>query len=401
MGTISDTMNILSLIDRDVALFHDETRVYKDQMKAHISPCAFLVIGGAGSIGQAVVKELFKRNPKVLHVIDINENNLVELVRDIRSSLGYIDGDFRTFVIDYGSDIFSQFWKQTNYDYVFNLSALKHVRSEKDMFSLYRMFDVNVFHNHRILTEFDVAHVKKMFCVSTDKAANPANVMGASKRLLELLLQSYSDTVPYSSARFANVAFSDGSLLHGFEQRMKKRQPISAPSDVKRYFFTPEEAGLLCVFSALFGENRDIYFPKLDETKNLITFKDIAVRYITAQGYDAYECASEEEARAQSSELIGQRKWPCFFFTSDTTGEKPYEEFFTPGETVDMTTYHDIGVVKNKQPENSHDIQRFIYELKKRRDTMDVDKNELVSLLQQVIPEFEHEEKGKNLDQRM
>lgn len=394
-------MDTLALIGREEALLDRELSKFGQRVHSVIHGGAFLVIGGAGSIGQAVVKELFKRNPKILHVIDINENNLVELVRDIRSSLGYIDGDFRTFVIDYGSDVFAQFWTQTKYDYVFNLSALKHVRSEKDMYSLYRMFDVNVLYNHRIVSEFETTHLKKLFCVSTDKAANPANVMGASKRLLELLLQSYSDTVAYSSARFANVAFSDGSLLHGFEQRMKKHQPISAPADVKRYFFTPEEAGLLCVFSALLGDNRDIYFPKLDETKDLITFKDIAIRYINAQGYDVYECVSEEEARARSIELIAQRKWPCYFFTSDTTGEKPYEEFFTPGETVDMITYHDIGVVKNQRPENSEAIQRFIFDLKKRRDAMDLDKSELVLLLQQLMPEFEHEEKGKNLDQRM
>lgn len=394
-------MYLLDVIGRANQLFTKDDRSSLDKGIKFDLYSNILVIGGAGSIGQAVVKELFKRNPKVLHVIDINENNLVELVRDIRSSLGYIDGDFRTFVIDYGSDIFAQFWKQTKYDYVFNLSALKHVRSEKDIYSLYRMFDVNVLYNHRIVSDFETKHLKKLFCVSTDKAANPANVMGASKRLLELLLQSYSDIVPYSSARFANVAFSDGSLLHGFEQRMKKQHPIAAPSDVKRYFFTPEEAGLLCVFSALLGDNRDIYFPKLDETKDLITFKDIAIRYINAHGYDVYECASEEEARARSVELITQRKWPCYFFTSDTTGEKPYEEFFTPGEIIDMTTYHDIGVVKNQRPENSEAIQRFIFDLKKRRDAMNLDKSELVSLLQQLMPEFEHEEKGKNLDQRM
>jgi len=393
-------LNIFNIISRSNGLFKDDMSILVKYSKL-LANSNILVIGGAGSIGQAVVKELFKRNPKVLHVVDINENNLVELVRDLRSSLGYINGDFRTYVIDYGSDIFAQFWKKMNYDYVFNLSALKHVRSEKDMFSLYRMLDVNVFHNHRILTEFETGHMKKMFCVSTDKAANPANIMGATKRLLELLLQSYSDAVPYSSARFANVAFSDGSLLHGFEQRMKKHQPIAAPSDVKRYFFTPEEAGLLCVFSALLGENRDIYFPKLDESKDLLTFREIAVRYIHAMGYEPYECSTEDEARGKAHELIAQKKWPCYFFTSDTTGEKPYEEFFTPQETVDMATYHDIGVVKNERPTNSKDIQTFIADLKQRRNALDLEKSELVSLLQQVIPEFEHEEKDKNLDQKM
>ena len=274
-------MNMLTLIGRDSELFEDDIKTYEKELSEKVSSSSFLVIGGAGSIGQAVTKEIFKRNPKKLHVVDISENNMVELVRDIRSSLGYIDGEFATFALDIGSIQYDAFIKNDGkYDYVLNLSALKHVRSEKDPFTLMRLIEVNIENTDKTVLQSIENGVKKYFCVSTDKAANPVNMMGASKRIMEMFLMRRSLQIPISTARFANVAFSDGSLLHGFNQRIQKRQPISAPSDVRRYFVTPKESGELCLMSCLLGENRDIFFPKLSDKLHLITFADIAVKYL-------------------------------------------------------------------------------------------------------------------------
>ena len=260
-------MNILQLIGREEELFKDDIQHYKDELTDIVSHSSFLVIGAAGSIGQAVTKEIFRRNPKKLHAVDISENNLVELVRDIRSSLGYIDGEFRTFALDIGSLEYDAFIKSDGkYDYLLNLSALKHVRSEEDPFTLMRMIEVNIENTEKTIQQSIDNKTKKYFCVSTDKAANPVNMMGASKRIMEMFLMEKSLQIPISTARFANVAFSDGSLLHGFNQRIQKRQPISAPNDVKRYFVTPKESGELCLMSSLLGENRDIFFPKLSKS---------------------------------------------------------------------------------------------------------------------------------------
>ena len=275
-------MNVLELIGRQEALFTADIAEHEAELSRIVAESRFLVIGGAGSIGQAVTREIFKRKPKVLHVVDISENNMVELVRDVRSTLGYIEGDFSTFAIDCGSRQYDALIKWSGgYDYVLNLSALKHVRSEKDPFTLMRMVDVNVLNTISTIESAKAFCAKKYFCVSTDKAANPVNMMGASKRIMEMFLMRASESLPISTARFANVAFSDGSLLHGFNQRFAKRQPISAPKDVRRYFVTPQESGELCLMSCLLGENRDIFFPKLSEKLHLITFADIAVRYLS------------------------------------------------------------------------------------------------------------------------
>src|SRR5574344_1765502 len=279
----------LNLIGRNKELFKEDIQTYEKELSKIVSNSTFLVIGGAGSIGQAVTKEIFKRNPKKLHVVDISENNMVELVRDIRSSFRYIDGDFQTFALDIGSLEYDAFWNADGeYDYVLNISALKHVRSEKDAYTMMRMIDVNIFNTEKTIRQSIEKGVKKYFCVSTDKAANPANMMGASKRIMEMFLMKYSEQITISTARFANVAFSDGSLLHGFNQRIQKRQPIVAPNDVKRYFVIPTESGELCLMSTIFGENRDIFFPKLSESLHLITFSDIAIRYLKSIGYEPY-----------------------------------------------------------------------------------------------------------------
>jgi FlaA1/EpsC-like NDP-sugar epimerase len=360
------------------------------------------VIGGAGSIGQAVTKEIFKRNPRKLHVVDISENNMVELVRDIRSSFGYIDGEFATFALDIGSVEYDAFIKYDGkYDYVLNLSALKHVRSEKDPFTLMRMIDVNIFNTEKTVIQSIKNGAKKYFCVSTDKAANPVNMMGASKRIMEMFLMRRSLEMPISTARFANVAFSDGSLLHGFNQRIQKMQPIVAPKDIKRYFVTPQESGELCLMSCIFGENRDIFFPKLSESLHLITFAEIAVKYLENLGYEPYMCTTEDEARELAKTLPVQGKWPCLFTVSDTTGEKDFEEFFTDKETLDMERFQNIGVIKNEPIFDNAKLNNFTHKIEMMKAAKEWSKEQIVGLFCEMIPEFNHKETGKYLDGKM
>ena len=355
-------MDVLKLIDRVEELFSEDIREREAQVAEIVRKSTFMVIGGAGSIGQATVKEIFRRKPKVLHVVDLSENNLAELVRDIRSSFGYIPGDFKTVAIDCGSMEFEVFMNSAKYDYILNLSALKHVRSERDPFTLMRMIDVNILNTEKILELAIQTGVRKFFCVSTDKASNPVNMMGASKRIMELILMDKSPRINISTARFANVAFSDGSLLHGFNQRVQKVQPLSAPSDVARYFLTQKEAGELCLLSCLFGQNRDIFFPKLSPRLHLITFSDIAVRYLQMIGFVPHICNSEDEARSRADELVARKEWPCYFFRSDTTGEKDFEEFFTANEVLDMEQFKSIGVIKNEALSDRIGIRRFSVE---------------------------------------
>ena len=399
---MSDESGVLDLIGRKSTLFGDDVDVLSDDLSSLVKNSRFLVIGGAGSIGQAVTKEIFKRSPKVLHVVDISENNMVELVRDIRSTLGYIDGEFRTFAVDCGSSEFEALISSEGpYDYVFNLSALKHVRSEKDPYTLMRMLSVNIFNT---IKTFGLARdngAKKYFCVSTDKAANPVNMMGASKRIMEMFLMRESETMPISMARFANVAFSDGSLLHGFNQRFAKRQPFSAPNDVRRYFVTPQESGELCLMSGLLGENREILFPKLSEHLHLITFSDIAERYLRQMGYEPFRCASEEEARDRAAELIAKKQWPCYFFSSDTTGEKDFEEFFTDKEDLDMSRFDGVGAIKNQPIYDSQKLDDFSSGVQALREKGSWDKQAILDLFFDLLPEFAHKETGKYLDQRM
>jgi FlaA1/EpsC-like NDP-sugar epimerase len=393
----------LALVGREKKLFTEDISSRHQELVNKVESSSFLVIGGAGTIGQAVTKEIFKRNPKVLHVVDISENNLVELVRDIRSSFGYIKGDFQALPLDCGSIEFDAFINTSGfkYDYILNLSALKHVRSEKDPYSLMRMIHVNILNTEKTIRQAAAMGSKKYFCVSTDKAANPVNMMGASKRIMELFLMRSSKQVSISTARFANVAFSDGSLLHGFNQRIIKEQPIAAPNDVKRYFITFQESGELCLLSTLLGESRDIFFPKLSEELNLITFSDIAIRFLENIGYEAVPCASEEEARNRVSELKQRKKWPCYFFKSDTTGEKDFEEFFTNKEILDLTAFRDVGIIKNQPSFSNEKLNHFESEITRLKNNGSWTKENLVDLFRDLLPEFEHEEKGKYLDNKM
>ena len=394
--------SLLELIGRKNELFSKDIKKHKEELLQKVSSSSFLVIGGAGSIGQAVVKEIFKRKPLKLHVIDISENNLTELVRDIRSSFGYIEGEFKTFALDIGSIEYDAFIKSDGkYDYVLNLSALKHVRSEEDPFTLMRMIDINIFNTDKTIKQSIENGTKKYFCVSTDKAANPINMMGASKRIMEMFLMRRSLDINISTARFANVAFSDGSLLHGFNQRIEKMQPIAAPSDIKRYFVTPQESGELCLMSCIFGENRDIFFPKLSESLHLISFADIAIKYLNNKGFEPYLCETEDEARELIKTLPEQGKWPCLFTKSDTTGEKDFEEFYTDKEVLDMDRFENLGVIKNEPEYDENQLNNFESTISQLKSSMDWDKKSIVNEFFKMIPKFGYHDNGKYLDGKM
>lgn len=396
-------MNILDLIGRSKPLFKPDIEQFENELDKAISKSSFLILGGAGSIGQAVVREIFKRNPKIIHVVDLSENNLTELVRDLRSSIGYITGDFKTFALDVGSDVFEVFMSDgKGYDYVLNFTAIKHVRSEKDPYTLLRMIETNIFNTDKTISLAIENNCKKYFCVSTDKAANPVNLMGGTKRIMEKVLMNRSQEIPISTARFANVAFSDGSLLHGFNQRILKKQPIVAPKDVRRYFVTPEESGQLCMFAAIFGENRDIYFPKLSEHLHLMTFSDIAISFLENLNYTPYICKTEDEARYRTDELINNKQWPCLFIESDTTGEKGFEEFYTKDEEIEMNRYGGIGIIKNK---NSNvdliDLNRLRNEFANWIKEGELSKENIANELMYYLPEIAYEDLGKYLDDKM
>jgi FlaA1/EpsC-like NDP-sugar epimerase len=396
-------MNVMQIVGRTRPLFDTDVAARETELREHITGSRILVIGGAGTIGQAVVRELFKRDPRALHVVDISENNLVEVVRDIRSTLGYGSGDFQTVPVDAGSRYFDAFVEsQASYDYICNLSALKHVRSEKDPYTLMRMLEVNVFNTVKTARMAAQQGAKKYFAVSTDKAANPVNLMGGSKRIMEKFLHRESANVDVSMARFANVAFSDGSLLHGFTQRIMKHQPISAPNDVKRYFVTPKESGELCMMSAIFGENLDIFFPDQAGELELTRFSDIAIRFLEQAGYEAVQCETEDEARERVLELIPRKKWPVYFFGSDTTGEKAFEEFFMGNETLDLDIFNGIGVIKNQPSFDEALLDQFDSEITAIRSSKGPwDKAQIVESYLKILPELSHEEKGKYLDSRM
>lgn len=392
----------LQVIGRSEPLLIKDVKRHERFINESIKGARILVVGAAGTIGLATTLELFERDPRALHVVDLSENNLVELVRQIRSSRGYGSGDFKTFALDITSPEFDAMCEHHGpYDYVFNLAALKHVRSESDPFTLMRMINVNIFGAVRVAKIAQRVGAKKYFCVSTDKATNPVNMMGASKRVMELFIGRESSDVAISMARFANVAFSDGSLLHGFSQRLKARQPLSAPRDVERYFITSQESGNLCLLSGVLGENKDIFFPKLSEKLVLTKFSDIALRFIQQNGYEPYLCESEDEARREAENIISAGKWPCLFFDSDTTGEKGFEEFFTDSEQVDTLSYRDLGVIKSALDFNSMDLDRFQNEIESMVSSGGWSKDSLVDLFQSVLPNFRHDEKGRYLDQKM
>ena len=394
--------DVLALLERRQRLFAEDLESIEGELSERVAGASFLVLGGAGSIGQAVVKQLFQRQPARLHVVDVSENNLAELVRDIRSSAGYIEGDFQTLPLDIGEPEFDAFLGASGgYDYVLNLSALKHVRSEKDPFTLMRMLKVNVLNTERTLRWAAATGARRYFAVSSDKAANPANAMGASKRVMELCLIRGSDDVEVSSARFANVAFSDGSLLHAFTRRLAKRQPLSAPEDVRRYFITADESAVLCLMSCLAGGNREAFFPRVRSDFRAMDFRGIAERFLAANGYRAHPCESEEEARGRVEELAARGRWPCWFFTSDTTGEKAIEEFQMAGEEVELDRYREIGVIRWARLEDDAALAAFLRSVGEARAAGRWSREELIAGLRDLLPEFAHQETGRFLDARM
>ena len=395
-------MDILKIIGRNRALFSEDILNHEREIQEMVNSSRFLIVGGAGSVGLMIAKEIFSRNPQKLHVVDSSENSIVELVRDIRCSMGYIDGDFKAFALDSGSDEYDAFIENDGkYDYVINLAALKHVRSEKDPFTAMRMLCLNALNTEKTLKQSIEKGTKKYFCASTDKANAPANIYGASKLIMEMFLVKNSRYIDISNARFANVAFSNGSLLDCFNHRIQKLQPIAAPEDVKRYFITPKECAELSLMSILFGENLDIFFPRLRENLEPVTFTDILVRYLAELGYEPYLCQTEEEARNLVHILIPKGKWPCLFTRTDTTGEKIIEEFHAENQAVNLKRFKNIGIIKNEsayEPEKIEFFEKRITEMKQSKKWNRID---LIDLISEIVPDFAHLEKNKFLDDKM
>jgi len=394
-------IDIFKIINRKDKLFENDILEKSKELLEIISQSSFLVIGAGGSIGQAVTKEIALRNPRLLYCIDVSENSLVELVRDIRSS-NYECKNLKTFNVDIGSKLFIDFFNLSpTFDYVLNLSALKHVRSEKDAFSLLRMIHTNIFYT-RDSVELSINNdAKKYFCVSTDKAANPVNFMGASKRIMELYLSNYKNKINISSARFANVAFSNGSLLEGFQYRIQKNQPIAAPTDISRYFVSSKEAGELCLMSAIFGMSEEIFFPKLSKDKDMISMSDIAIRYLDFIGFKPHLCKSEDEARnIDINGLKSKSLWPCFFTESSTSGEKKFEEFFRDTEEINLNRFRDIGIIKNHKTAQIKQLNEFESFIKKLSPSK-LNKKDLEYEFQALLSNFSHFETDLNLDDKM
>ena len=398
-------MNLLPLIGRTKRLLVQDFENYGKELDEIVSQSKFLVIGGAGSIGQEVVKQIFKRNPRLLHVVDISENNLTEVIRDVRSSYGYTDGETEFLPLDYTTKEFDVFWQdKADYDYVLNLSALKHVRSDQFVYTLMRMINVNVIGTDHSMKLAQEHGVKKYFAVSSDKAKNPANLMGATKCIMEDILFTNPYGATCSTARFANVAFSDGSLLHGFRQRLMKGQPIAAPADIARYFVIPEEAGELCLMSAIFGKHKDIFFPKENDNELKLThFPEIATAFLETQGYEAVSVDSEDEARERVNELSLKKKWPCYFFKSDTSGEKPFEEFFASDDIVDWDRFADMGIVKWQiGADNVFDrAQTFLSEYHVLRANENWKREDVVNMIKKACPTLSYLDTGKFLSGKM
>jgi len=392
----------LDLLEREAFIFETDFKRFFSQMQKEAVESSFLVVGGAGTIGSAVVRLLVSLGAKKIQIVDISENNLVELVRDIRSSKDLVTTELETFALDCGSQEFLKFFNdQESIDYVLNFSALKHVRSEKDVYTLKRLIDVNVINSLNLLKLAEKKECKKYFCVSTDKAVNPVNMMGASKLLMEKFIFAEKVKVAVSTARFANVTFSDGSLLFGFEHRLNKKQPLAIPNDIRRYFVTPEEAGQLCVLACLVTKDKEILFPKVGERFLDISLEDIASRYLMLKGFSPMPFESESQARLMVKSAIEQGKWPCFYFESDTTGEKQFEEFYSDDESLNLDVFSDIGIVQNAVNGNFLPYADFlaIYDSFKLNDSWQ--KSELIKLFTTILPNFIHEEKHNNLDQRM
>ena len=392
-----------NITSRPQSMFAADIEANKEKLKEEIEGKSVLVIGGAGTIGSSYIRALLPFIPSKLIVVDISENGLTELTRDLRSTYGmYVPEEYRTYPLNFADPIFEKIFRaEGGFDIVANFSAHKHVRSEKDVYSVQALLENNVLKARGLLdllTEFPPRH---FFCVSTDKAANPVNIMGASKKIMEDMIMAYSTRFKISTARFANVAFSNGSLLAGFIERLMKRQPLSAPNDVKRYFVSPDESGQICMLACILGSSREIFFPKLGE-EQMMTFSSIADHFLHSMGYEVKHCFSEEEARRFAAEMpVDSKEYPVYYFSSDTTGEKSFEEFYVPGEQVNMNRFKTLGVIEEVQARSLTEINSFFDQLKTILSNPNTQKEDIVKTIKEFIPNFEHIEKGKNLDQKM
>jgi FlaA1/EpsC-like NDP-sugar epimerase len=391
-------------------MFSADIETYKETLSYEIKGKKVCVIGGAGSIGSSFIKAILRFEPKSVVVVDLNENGLAELVRDVRSTDGlFVPDEFRCYTLNFADPIFERiFREEKGFDIVANFSAHKHVRSEKDRYSVQALIENNDIKAKKLMDLLTVYPPKHFFCVSTDKAANPVNIMGASKRIMEDLVMAYNKYFKVTTARFANVAFSNGSLPDGWLHRIQKQQPLAAPSDVKRYFVSPEESGQICMLACILGKPGEVFFPKLGEDQ-MLTFSSICDDFIKAQGFEKDPCASDEEAKKKAAALDSSfftlhsslPKYPVVFFKSDTTGEKAYEEFYVPGEKIDMQRFQSLGVVEQTTRHNMDEVNTFFDKLEAIFHKDDFTKAQVVEAIKEFIPNFEHEEKGKNLDQKM
>jgi FlaA1/EpsC-like NDP-sugar epimerase len=389
---------------REESLLKPDLDKFQIELQKRTNGRKVLVIGGAGTIGSSYIKAILKYNISLLVVVDINENGLTELVRDLRSSKDYnIPGDFITYPINFSDRVFEKMFRSlAPFDIVANFAAHKHVRSEKDIFSIEAMIENNVLRARGLLDLLLDFRPEHFFCVSTDKAANPVNIMGASKKLMEEIIMAYSGKLPITTARFANVAFSNGSLPQGFIERLNKQQPWSCPLDIRRFFVSPQESGELCLIASVLGESGDIIFPKLIEERDMITFDAIAIDLLKYLGMEAEICKTEEEAKTKALLLnLNSPKYPVYFFNTDTSGEKPYEEFFTEEEVIDKSRFINLGVIKKSTRRNFNEIDEIFAKLHQIFSSNDKTKANIVDILQTFIPDFKHIEKGKGLDSRM
>lgn len=388
---------------RPYSMFYSDIEANRDALTQKIEGKSVLVIGGAGSIGSSFIKAILQFKPTTLVVVDTNENALAELTRDLRSTNGmYVPDDYITYPMDFASPVFEKMFRsRAGFDIVGNFSAHKHVRSEKDIYSVEALLQNNVLHAKLLLDLLSEFPPEEYFCVSTDKAANPVNIMGASKRIMEDVIFSYSDKFPIKTARFANVAFSNGSLPASFLARIQKLQPLSAPSDVRRYFVSPEESGQICLLACILGENRAIFFPKLHEAQ-MMTFDAIGTELLKAYGYEVLECSSDEEAIGRAEELKkGSNLYPVHYSKSDTSGEKQFEEFVTETETTDMDRFGSLGVITGKQIPDSGRVESLFRKFNVAFEKSETTKEEVVNILKEYLPNFEHIETGKSLDSKM
>lgn len=391
------------ITNREESFFKADLEKYHEQLTTAIHNKSILVIGGAGTIGSSYIRSVLKYKPSRLYVVDISENGLTELTRDLRSTLGgYVPDDYKTYPINFNDEVFYRMLANEGpFDIVANFSAHKHVRSEKDHYSITALLENNVIRAERFISQLAKNPPEHFFCVSTDKAANPVNIMGASKKIMEEMIMAYANSFPITTARFANVAFSNGSLLDGFIQRLMKKQPFSVPTDVKRYFVSPDESGQICMMACMLGSTGEIFFPKLAEHQ-LTSFYDITEAFVASLGMKVKPFSSEQEAKEFAATMPADtQEWPVYYFSSDTSGEKAFEEFYTDGELLDMNTFHSLGVIKNAPRRSLDEIHSMIDKLSSTLNKSDVTKASIVEVMTEFLPTFHHIETGKNLDQKM